>query len=38
MADYERQIAAIHTDLAVLEWMARTNFALTLAIAWCVFV
>lgn len=37
LADYERQVAAIRTDLAVLKWMAGTNAALTLTVLWRVF-
>lgn len=37
LADYERQVAAIRTDLAVLKWMVGTNIAVSLAMLWRVF-
>lgn len=32
LADYDRQLAAIRTDLSVLKWMVGTNVVLTVAI------
>ena len=37
LADYERQLAAVRTDLAVLKWMVGTNVALTLGVLWKLF-
>ncbi len=37
LADYERQVAAIRTDLAVLKWMVGTNVAICLTVLWRVF-
>jgi hypothetical protein len=37
LADYERQVAAIRTDLAVLKWMVGTNVAVSMATLWKVF-
>lgn len=37
MADYDRQLAAIRTDLSVLKWMVGTNVAISLGLLWKVF-
>lgn len=37
LADYERQVAAIRTDLAVIKWMLGTNVAVAIATLWRVF-
>jgi len=37
LADYERQVAAIRTDLAVIKWMVGTNIAIAIATLWRVF-
>jgi len=37
LADYERQLAAMRTDLAVVKWMVGTNVALTLGVLWKLF-
>jgi hypothetical protein len=38
VAGYERELAAVKTDLTLLKWMAGTNLAMTLAILWKVFL
>lgn len=37
LADYERQVAAIRTDLAVLKWTTGTILAVSLTVLWKVF-
>jgi len=37
LADYERRLAAVITELAVLKWMVGTNVALTLGVLWKLF-